>query len=64
MMSIEILEIQSHLTNATNELTKGADYHEAKDFLIIILRALNDINQAKRALDALDFQESENLHGL
>jgi len=63
-MSVEILEIQSHLTNATNELAKCADYHDEQSLLRAVIRAVDDIRKAKLALEALDFQESENLHGL
>ncbi len=63
-MSVEILEIKSHLTNATNELTKCADYTETKDCIVAIISALADLKKAEDALDALDFTSSENLRGL
>ena len=63
-MSTAILEIQSHLTNARNELTKTGDYTESEDFFGAILRAIEDIGKAKEALNTLEYEERENLRGL
>ncbi len=63
-MSVEILEIKSHLVNATDCLTGCSDHADAEDFLRAIVAALSDIRAAQLALDALDYQSNENLHGL